>query len=340
MNLLDWSVSRSSGFLPRLQQSTAAHSFEATFQNRAFLEPLQRSIGSLVATVRLNTKSTFLTAFLAMPLNVLPATQTDVPQIVNIYFNTFQSPIVKKLKPNVPANRDWLLQKLSRDFEKPWTRFWKVVEGNEGESDGGPKNEIIAFAVGSAPHAKAEEEKWKEGKEEEQECPPDSDEAMFGTLFEKVAKEKKKVLGEEEQYWCKCNRVPVAKFVSCSPQSVQGCSSAGCFVLVSLLRVHLRFASKSRPVISTTRTSSSSPTPDLYIMATLPQHQRRGAASLLMTAFCKDADGTGHRSYLEASPKGKSTYERFGFEVKSTFSTLIDGEEYVNACMIREARKG
>ncbi|KAF2659978.1 acyl-CoA N-acyltransferase [Lophiostoma macrostomum CBS 122681] len=78
----------------------------------------------------------------------------------------------------------------------------------------------------------------------------------------------------------------------------------------------------------------------LSIMGTLPTHQRRGAGSLLMTEFCRQADASPRkeRCYLEASPKGKSTYERYGFETKSRFSTVVNGEEYVNCCMVREAR--
>ncbi|KXJ87543.1 hypothetical protein Micbo1qcDRAFT_167539 [Microdochium bolleyi] len=73
-------------------------------------------------------------------------------------------------------------------------------------------------------------------------------------------------------------------------------------------------------------------------MATLPQHQRRGAASLLMTELCGQADAAGQCAYLEASPAGKSTYERFGFETRGSFTTVIKGEGYVDALMVREPR--
>lgn len=75
---------------------------------------------------------------------------------------------------------------------------------------------------------------------------------------------------------------------------------------------------------------------DLGVLATLPKHQRRGAASLLMTEFCKQADLTGHRGYLEASPIGLSTYERFGFQTKDTFNVIINGLPYIDSCMVRE----
>lgn len=78
---------------------------------------------------------------------------------------------------------------------------------------------------------------------------------------------------------------------------------------------------------------------DLSVLATLPQHQRRGAGSLLMGELCRRADAAKQYAYLEASPAGKPTYERFGFQVKGSFTTVIDGEGYVDSCMVREPRR-
>jgi predicted N-acetyltransferase YhbS len=75
------------------------------------------------------------------------------------------------------------------------------------------------------------------------------------------------------------------------------------------------------------------------VLATLPKHQRKGAGSLLMTEFCKQADQTGHRSYVEASPLGRPIYEQFAFETQDTFSVVIDGEPYIDCCMVRESQK-
>jgi predicted N-acetyltransferase YhbS len=75
---------------------------------------------------------------------------------------------------------------------------------------------------------------------------------------------------------------------------------------------------------------------DIAVLATLPEHQRRGAGSLLMTEFCKQADETGHRSYVEASALGRPTYQRFAFATQDTFSVMIDGEPYTDSCMVRE----
>lgn len=58
-----------------------------------------------------------------------------------------------------------------------------------------------------------------------------------------------------------------------------------------------------------------------------------------MTEFCKQADQTGQRGYVEASPVGRSTYERFAFKTQDTFSVMVDGEPYVDCCMVREPQE-
>lgn len=77
---------------------------------------------------------------------------------------------------------------------------------------------------------------------------------------------------------------------------------------------------------------------DISVLVTLPEHQRKGAASLLMTQMCKQADEAGQLAYVESSPLGKGTYERFGFETKDMFTTMINGEPYVDCCMLRQPR--
>ena len=74
----------------------------------------------------------------------------------------------------------------------------------------------------------------------------------------------------------------------------------------------------------------------MVVLVTLPEHQRRGAGSLLMAEFCKQTDEAGHWGYVESSPLGQSTYQRFGFETQDTFSVMIEGEPYIDSCMVRE----
>lgn len=49
---------------------------------------------------------------------------------------------------------------------------------------------------------------------------------------------------------------------------------------------------------------------------TLPQHERRGAGSLLVKWGCDRADEAGVVAYLEASPVGSPMYARHGFVVQ------------------------
>jgi GNAT superfamily N-acetyltransferase len=51
----------------------------------------------------------------------------------------------------------------------------------------------------------------------------------------------------------------------------------------------------------------------LRSISTHPEHQRRGAAGLLMDQFVKQVDRDGVEGYVEASEMGKPLYARFGF---------------------------
>lgn len=52
----------------------------------------------------------------------------------------------------------------------------------------------------------------------------------------------------------------------------------------------------------------------LDTLVTLPQHERRGAGSMLVRWGTERADEAGFEAYLEASPMGAPMYERHGFE--------------------------
>lgn len=51
----------------------------------------------------------------------------------------------------------------------------------------------------------------------------------------------------------------------------------------------------------------------LDTLVTLPQHERRGAGSMLVRWGCEKADEAGVEAYLEASPIGAPMYARHGF---------------------------
>jgi GNAT superfamily N-acetyltransferase len=80
----------------------------------------------------------------------------------------------------------------------------------------------------------------------------------------------------------------------------------------------------------------------LRVLATNPAHQRKGAGSLLLKhGLCKFSDQLHLPTYLDAGINGKPLYERFGFEVTSTFP--FDGRNYGGRsegkhwCMVRPA---
>ncbi|KAL1886154.1 hypothetical protein Plec18167_000083 [Paecilomyces lecythidis] len=204
-----------------------------------------------------------------MPLRVMRAERADIPQLVSIYFDTFKSPLVLRVKPDVPLTREWYKKVMENDFEKPYSRIYKVIE-SEAQSVQ-ISHKIIAFAKWSAPHTELSEEKPVA-------LPVDGDVVLFAEVLGKAAEAKKKIMGEEA-YWY------------------------------------------------------------IAALATLPEYQRRGAGSLLMTEFCKQADETGHKSYVEASPLGRPVYQRFGFETQGTFHAMVDGEPYTDYCMVREPQK-
>jgi GNAT superfamily N-acetyltransferase len=75
----------------------------------------------------------------------------------------------------------------------------------------------------------------------------------------------------------------------------------------------------------------------LDIVATRKEFQRKGAARSLITWGLERADATGALAYLDASPAGRTVYEKFGFEAL-TFADFGSGENLMTECFM--ARKG
>ncbi|RMZ01596.1 hypothetical protein D0862_06313 [Hortaea werneckii] len=78
----------------------------------------------------------------------------------------------------------------------------------------------------------------------------------------------------------------------------------------------------------------------LEIIATHPQHQGRGAGSMMIIWGLGRADRDNVEAYLEASPEAVSLYEKLGFENVASTDTWIQnervkGEWYRNLFMIR-----
>ena len=110
-----------------------------------------------------------------------------------MHFHTFKSPLVLKVKRDVPPVREWYKKSLESDIEEPYTRIYKVVEG-QVESAQTP-DEIIAFAKWSLPHTEPLQEKSTD-------WPVGGDVALFKEVTAKATEKKKKIMGEEK-YFCK-----------------------------------------------------------------------------------------------------------------------------------------
>ena len=81
----------------------------------------------------------------------------------------------------------------------------------------------------------------------------------------------------------------------------------------------------------------------LSIMATRPEYQGRGAGSMLMKSFLEKVDEDGWECYVEASPRGRGLYEKFGFRVVRALDIELSpwgkqGEWRNNVAMVREAK--
>lgn len=75
------------------------------------------------------------------------------------------------------------------------------------------------------------------------------------------------------------------------------------------------------------------------MMGTTPEHQGRGAASLMLKKMTDFADEQGLVCYTEGSPKGLPVYKRFGFEEVDTIAMPTkNGGTYVYTCIIREPK--
>ena len=69
------------------------------------------------------------------------------------------------------------------------------------------------------------------------------------------------------------------------------------------------------------------------MLATLPEHRDRGAASLLIRWGLDGADRDGLEAYVEASLAQSAFYEQFGWRTSGSVVTL-EGQ-YTELCMLR-----
>lgn len=87
------------------------------------------------------------------------------------------------------------------------------------------------------------------------------------------------------------------------------------------------------------RSSPSRLVSDLKALHTDPDHQRRGAGSLILKWGAAEADRLGFDSYLEASEEGLPLYEKHGYRKVGVFGTDLSkwggSENYESTLMLR-----
>ncbi|KIW01769.1 uncharacterized protein PV09_06941 [Verruconis gallopava] len=87
------------------------------------------------------------------------------------------------------------------------------------------------------------------------------------------------------------------------------------------------------------RALGTKPVAVLHTLTVHPDHQRRGAGTLLMRTFVEQVDRAGVEAYIESSEMGKPLYARFGFApvLERRFDLTKYGAEgvEVNTIMVR-----
>ena len=77
---------------------------------------------------------------------------------------------------------------------------------------------------------------------------------------------------------------------------------------------------------------------ELELLATLPEHQGRGAGGKLIRWGLEQADRDGLATYVEAFAAGVPVYEHFGW--KNLSKVVIIGGHFAEFCMVRPAPDG
>ena len=99
----------------------------------------------------------------------------------------------------------------------------------------------------------------------------------------------------------------------------EGCNQAACKQFWGLMdekrQHHMGKIPHVCEISSSNSVSHSAHWTGLDLLQTDPQHQRRGAGSMLIKRFIDVADQLKIHAYLESSPMGQGLYTKLGFEV-------------------------
>src|ERR1700733_47147 len=136
--------------------------------------------------------------FPARNLVLLPATASDIPTLVNIYFKSFTTFFRHRAFPDTPSIREWWEKSLRKGIQSENALFLKVVEPEASLGVGdSPQGAIIAWAQWKKPSQLYQEDHqalpvWPNGADMPL-C-----ERHFGDLTRKHHE-----LMRERPHWCK-----------------------------------------------------------------------------------------------------------------------------------------
>ena len=123
-----------------------------------------------------------------MSLALLPASQSDIPQIVSIYFAAFQNRLSLNRFPRTPAVRTWWEKNLHDGLTSDaHFRLLKIVK----------EDKIIAFAGWSMPIGEAESNNTDD---EIPEWPKDGNIELCGETFRAMVAAKKELMGSRPHF--------------------------------------------------------------------------------------------------------------------------------------------
>ena len=155
-----------------------------------------------------------------MPLHLEPGSRADIPALVSLYFATFKSPIVRRLKPDVPSSREWYAAQLEQAFAKPHCSIFKVVErqissDSRADASGVLGEEIIAFASWQEPHEEGTQQVVSGdgaalAKDDTSKWPAEGDPALFEEAVAKATKIRAELVGCTE-HWCMFSHISHGK---------------------------------------------------------------------------------------------------------------------------------
>ncbi|MCJ1247792.1 hypothetical protein MMC30_005007 [Trapelia coarctata] len=232
-------------------------------------------------------------------LHLLPATPADIPTFTSIYLSAFTDALALTAFPRSSPNIPawWTATNLSDFHSQPSARYLKIVE-----SDGGAEGDAVTNGMVNKEGAAREEVQGKE---------PVSGKIIAYAKWNVPTLVGSSVLNGGDA-------------VDAMPEWPEDAD-------VELCNDVFPAFARERERIMGGRLHYY-----LEIIATLPSHQGRGAASKLIRWGLQQADNEGLEAYLEASAAVVPIYERYGYRTVSTYSPKRI--EYTESFMVRAPR--